>query len=110
RPKSKAYGPLCLLYVARRSSPAKSDDYASIYARSLETRYRRAHQNGEKRVKDLDILEALTGRHTWATEDGPVVIDVQGDTVMVTESLGEEVTKKMEQELFPAGGGNGRAK
>jgi len=38
------------------------------------------------------------------------VIDVQGDTVMVTESLGEEVTKKMEQELFPAGGGNGRAK
>src|SRR2546426_4150830 len=110
RPKSKADGTLGLLYVSRWSSPAKSADFAAIYARSLEKRYRRAHQNGENRVKDLDILETLTGRHTWATEDGPVVIDVQGDTVMVTESLGEEVTKKMEQELFPAGGGNGRAK
>jgi hypothetical protein len=38
------------------------------------------------------------------------VIDVQGDTVMVTESLDEEVTKKMEQELFTASVGNGRAK
>src|SRR5438309_1039433 len=110
RPKSKADGTLGLLYVSRWSSPAKSADFAAIYARSLEKRYRRAHQNGENRVKDLDILETLTGRHTWATEDGPVVIDVQGDTVMVTESLGEEVTKKMEQELFPAGGGNDRAK
>ena len=54
--------------------------------------------------------ETLPGRHTWATEDGPVVIDVQGDTVMVTESLDEDVTKKMEQELFTTSGGNGRAK
>jgi hypothetical protein len=38
------------------------------------------------------------------------VIDVQGDTVMVTESLDEEVAKKMEQELFTASGGNDRAK
>jgi len=110
RPKSNADGVLGLLYVSRWSSPEKSAEFAAIYARSLEKRYRRAHQNGDNRVKDLDTLEDLTGRHTWATEDGPVVIDVQGDTVMVTESLDEEVTKKMEQELFTASGGNGRAK
>ena len=110
RPKSDADGTLGLLYVSRWSSPQESAEFAAIYAKSLEKRYRRAHQNGDNRVKDLDTLETLTGRHTWATEDGPVVINVQGDTVMVTESLDEEVTKKMEQELFMASGGNGRAK
>src|SRR5438552_3452385 len=45
RPKSKADGTLGLLYVSRWSSPAKSADFAAIYARSLEKRYRRAHQN-----------------------------------------------------------------
>jgi len=110
RPKSNADGTLGLLYVSRWSSPEKAGEFAAIYARSLEKRYRRAHENGENRVKDLDILETLTGRHTWATEDGPVVIDVQGDTVMVTESLDQDVTKKLEQELFPTSGGNGRAK
>ena len=110
RPKSNADGTLGLLYVSRWSSPEKSGEFAAIYARSLEKRYRRVHQNGENRVKDLDILETLTGRHTWATEDGPVVIDMHGDTVMVTESLDQEVTKKLEQELFTASGGNGRAK
>jgi len=110
RPKSNADSTLGLLYVSRWSSPQAAGEFAAIYARSLEKRYRRAHQNGENRVKDLDILETLTGRHTWATEEGPVVIDVQGNTVMVTESLDEEVAKKMELELFTASGGNGRAK
>lgn len=110
RPKSNADGTLGLLYVSRWSSPAKSAEFAAIYAKSLEKRYRRAHQKGENQVKDLAILETLTGRHTWATEDGPVVIDVQGDTVMVTESLDQDVSKKLEQELFTASGGNGRAK
>jgi hypothetical protein len=110
RPKSNPEGTLGLLYVSRWSSPQTAGEFAAIYARSLEKRYRRAHQNGENRVKDLDILETLTGRHTWATEEGPVVIDVRGDTVMVTESLDEGVSKKMEQELFTASGGNGRAK
>ena len=109
RPKSNADGTLGLLYVSRWSSPQTAGEFAAIYARSLEKRYRRAHQNGENRVKDLDILETLTGRHTWATEEGPVVIDVQRETVMVTESLDEEVAKKMEQESFTASG-NGRAK
>jgi hypothetical protein len=110
RPKSTPDAVLGLLYVSRWSTPEKSAEFAAIYARSLEKRYRRTHQNGENQVKDLDILETLTGRHTWATEDGPVVIDVQGDTVMVTESLDQEVTKKLEQELIATSGGNGRAK
>jgi len=38
------------------------------------------------------------------------VINAKGDTVMVTESLDRHVTKKLEQELFPTSGGNGRAK
>jgi hypothetical protein len=110
RPKSNPDGALGLLYVSRWSSPEKSAQFAAIYAKSLEKRYRRAHQNGDNRVQDLDIVETLTGRHTWATEDGPVVINVQGDTVMVTESLEQDITKKLEQEVLTGAGGNGRAK
>jgi hypothetical protein len=110
RPKSNADGTLGLLYVSRWSRPQRAGEFAAIYARSLDKRYRRAHQNGKNQVKDLDTLEALTGRHTWATEDGPIMIDVRGDTVIVTESLDPDVTKKMEQELFTASGGNGRTK
>jgi hypothetical protein len=110
RSKSNPDGALGLLYVSRWSSPEKSAQFAAIYAKSLEKRYRRAHQNGDNRIQDLDIVETLTGRHTWATEDGPVVLDVQGDTVMVTESLDQDVTKKLEQELLAEAGGNARAK
>ena len=110
RPKSNPDGALGLLYVSRWSSPEKSAQFAALYAKSLEKRYRRAHQNGENRVNDLDIVQTLTGRHTWATEDGPVVINVQGDTVMVTESLEQDITKKLEQEVLSGAGGNGKAK
>jgi hypothetical protein len=40
----------------------------------------------------LKSLQSLGGDHTWNTEDGAVVIDVKGSTVLVTESLDPKIT------------------
>ena len=45
--------------------------------------------------------ESLKGEHTWLTEEGPVAIKVDGDTVMITESLDEATANQVMQELFP---------
>ncbi len=42
----------------------------------------------------------LKGRHAWTTEDGPVVIDEQGDTVLISESLDATTTATLEREVF----------
>jgi hypothetical protein len=53
-----------------------------------------------KPVEDLDKVESLAGTHTWLTEEGPVVIDLNGDEVLITESLDQPTTERLEQELF----------
>jgi hypothetical protein len=40
----------------------------------------------------LKSLQSLGGDHTWKTEDGPITVDVKGDTVLVTESLEPAIT------------------
>ncbi|HLW86819.1 MAG TPA: hypothetical protein VKR60_16495 [Candidatus Sulfotelmatobacter sp.] len=42
----------------------------------------------------------LQGRHAWSTEEGTVVIDEQGDTVLVSESLDAATTETLEREVF----------
>lgn len=90
RPKADSAAPLGLLYVSRWSSAEKASEFAAVYANSLPTRYRRVEQVvREDAPADarLDKLENLTGKHLWKTEDGPVLIEVQGDSMVVVESL-----------------------
>jgi hypothetical protein len=42
----------------------------------------------------------LQGRHAWTTEEGAVVIEQQGDTVLVSESLDPATTATLEKEVF----------
>jgi uncharacterized cupin superfamily protein len=42
----------------------------------------------------------LKGRHTWTTEEGTVLIEEQGDTVFVSESLDAATTATLEREVF----------
>ena len=44
----------------------------------------------------------MKGRHAWSTEDGPVVIEEQGDLVFVSESLDAATTTALEREVFAA--------
>jgi len=98
--------PLGLTYVSRWSSAEKAAEFAGIYARSLTKRYKKAAEikqaspgeagEGEQERK----VELLLGRHSWNTEEGTVVIEEKGDTVLVCESLDAATTATLEKEVF----------
>jgi hypothetical protein len=102
RPKGDNTAPLGLLYASRWSSAEKAAGFAAIYAKSLENRYKRVHQveEGKNMPVDLKSVKSLTGRFTWLTEEGPIVVEARGDTVLVTESLDEPTTEKLETFVF----------
>jgi len=95
RPKGDPAAPLGLLYVSRWSNAERATEFATIYAKALAKRY----------VHVRDVAEngkTPPGKHTCLTEDGSVVIDAEGDTVLVAESLDEPTTDKLEEETFAA--------
>ena len=104
RPKNDAAAPLGLLYVSRWSSAEQASEFAEIYARSLEQRYKRAEEAGtlpdQSAQSPGNKVELLKGRHAWTTEEGMVVIEEQGDTVLVSESLDPATTETLEREVF----------
>jgi hypothetical protein len=105
RPKGDPAVPLGLLYASRWSNPEKAGNFAAIYASALSKRYQHVHdvlEDGKEPTVQTDSLDHLTGKRAWLTEEGPVVIDVQGDTVLVTESLDQTTTDSLEQEVFGA--------
>jgi hypothetical protein len=105
RPKGDPAGPLGLLYASRWSSPEKAANFAAIYASALNKRYLHVHdvgEDGKSPAVSTDALDHLTGKRAWLTEDGPVIIDVQGDTVVATESLDQVTSDGLEQEVFGA--------
>lgn len=122
--KTNPSAPLGLLYVSRWSTPEKAAEFAAIYAHSLKQRYKSVDEVGEATTEKADTLgstspsqvrsvslaqkadtdegisELLTGRHTWTTEEGSVIIEQRGDTVFVSESLDSGTTATLEQEVF----------
>jgi len=99
---------LGLLYVSRWSSADKAAEFAQIYARSLKQRYKKTEEVGgpgpdQAAARNADSnTDQLKGRHAWITEDGSVVIEEQGDTVLVSESLDAATTAALEKEVFAA--------
>jgi len=101
RPRGDPAGALGLLYVSRWSNAERAAQFAAIYAKALSKRYTHVHDVGDGGVP-TPTLEKLNGKRTWLTEDGPVIIHAEGDTVLVTESLDQPATDKLEQEIFAA--------
>ena len=101
RPKGNKSAPISLFYVSRWSSPAKAAEFAAVYAKSLAQRYQKRQALGAdgKVASDappVDSWRTLRGSHAWMTEEGAVVIDVRGDTVLISESLDDQTTKIVE--------------
>jgi hypothetical protein len=108
RPKGDPSAPLALLYVSRWSNAEKASEFAAIYARAIGKRYlhvRDAAENGKLPDIQTSALEKLTGKRAWLTEEGPVFIEVEGDTVLAAESVDQPATEELENEVFatPAG-------
>jgi hypothetical protein len=103
RPKGDPAAPLSLLYVSRWSSAEKAAAFADVYAQSLAKRYKHVTEVSLEATRLSDNpqkLVVLTGPRTWTTEEGPVVIDVEADSVLITESLDPATTDRLRQELF----------
>ncbi|HTW31325.1 MAG TPA: hypothetical protein VMD76_06575, partial [Candidatus Sulfotelmatobacter sp.] len=115
KPKLSDTAPLGLLYVSRWANPEKAAEFAGIYAASLKQRYqtvdgasaptlektaleRPISQDSDAGKKSKPVL--LTGRHSWNTNEGAVVIEQQGDTVLVSESLDATTTATVEKEVL----------
>jgi len=108
RAKGTKTGPLGVLYVSRWSTPEKASEFAADYAKSLAQRYQKREALGDdgKAAADappVDSWKMLRGRHAWMTEEGAVMIEVRGDAVLVSESLDDETTKKVETDFWPVG-------
>jgi len=121
RSKTDTAAPIGLLYVSRWASAEKASEFASIYARSLAQRYKKvaaideslaekhsleshvspdeATQASGEQAREIRV-EPLKGRHVWSTDEGSVVIEEQGDTVFVSESLDPATTNTLEKEVF----------
>jgi hypothetical protein len=102
RPKGDDAAPLGLLYVSRWSESRFAERFAAVYARSLTERYQRAREvvaEGAPTVPLTDHLDRLQGAHTWLTEEGPVVIAVEQNLVVVMESLDPATSEKLQQSL-----------
>ncbi len=105
RPKADATAPLALLYVSRWANAEKASEFAGIYAQSLRKRYKKADAVGDPAPDQAaqgaeTKMDTLNGRHVWTTEEGTVVIEEQGDTVFVSESLDPATTATLEKEVF----------
>jgi hypothetical protein len=111
RPKTDPAGALGLLYVSRWSSEEKAAEFAKIYAQSLKQRYKTAEEiadpapdkssaQGITQPDSTEKVEVLRGRHVWKTDEGTVVIEERGDTVLVSESLDDATTQTLEKEVF----------
>ena len=106
RPMADKSAPLALLYVSRWSSPATAAEFAAVYAKSLAKRYEKHQALGPDRkispdAPPVDSWRTLRGRHAWLTEEGAVVIELRGDTLLVSESLDDATLKKAETDFWP---------
>lgn len=94
-PKGNPSAPLQLVFVSKWATPKAADQFAAVYARGMQQRYKKVTSAEDSNLPaDLKDLRTLGGDHSWNTEEGAVVIDVKGDTILVTESLEPALTEQ----------------
>jgi hypothetical protein len=98
--KKDINGPLGLVYVSKWANPEWAAQFAAVYAKGVTKRYQHVHGDNSVAVTDIPNLQSLTGKHTFDTEDGRVVIDVKDDQVFVSESLDQATTDRVEGDVW----------
>jgi hypothetical protein len=105
KPKGNPTGNLGLVFVSRWATPKAAAQFAAIYARGIQQRYKNAGAPaGSVLPSDLKTLQSLSGSHTWKTDDGAIVLDVKGNTVLVSESLEPGITDQFRHAVLEDAG------
>ena len=93
RQKGSPAGTLGMVFVSRWANPKAAAQFAAIYARGIQQRYKNVEPPADSSLpSDLKTLHSLGGDHTWQTDEGSVVIEVKGDTILVSEGLDPAIT------------------
>jgi hypothetical protein len=102
KPKGDPASPLAIVYVSDWASAESARKFAGIYADSLKKRYRsvRAVPRNGDRDPPGGKVEAGHDAGEWLTEEGDVVIDAEGRSVFITESVDELTSQKLENQVF----------
>lgn len=77
---------LALTYISKWESPEQARTFAKLYSEGIEKRYTKA------------VVTRPFGqgnRAEWSTEEGPMIIEVQGNTVFVSESFDAATADKL---------------
>jgi len=99
--KGNSAGALGLVFVSQWATERWAEEFAAIYARGIHQRYKKVEgPAGSDLPADLKSLQTLAGDHTWTTDDGAVVVDVKGTTVLVTESLEPAISDQFRQAVL----------
>jgi hypothetical protein len=87
-PADSRIGPeeLAMTYISKWESPAKARAFAILYSNGVEKRY--SKPTVAKPLGDGNRVE-------WSTEEGPVIVEVKGDTVFVSESFDAPTADKL---------------
>ncbi len=102
-PKGNSSTALGLVFVSKWASSKAAAQFAAIYARGMQQRYKKVEAPRDSTLPaDLKTLGSLSGDHSWATEEGPIVLDVKGDTVLVMESLDAAITDQFRHAVLGA--------
>jgi hypothetical protein len=89
------------VFVSRWANSKAAAQFAAVYARGIQQRYKRASTPaGSELPSDFKTLLTLSGSHSWRTEDGSIVLDVKGNTVLVTESIDQSITDAFRSFVF----------
>jgi len=89
------------VFVSRWANSKAAAQFAAVYARGIQQRYENAAAPaGSELPSDLKTLQSLSGSHNWRTEDGAIVLDVKGNTVLVTESIDQPITDAFRDFVF----------
>jgi hypothetical protein len=103
RPKTDPKAALGLLYVSQWANPERAAEFAWVYSNGLKQRYQKLSEAEGDAAKEKPagyVVETLTGKHSWTTEEGVVFVEVAGNTVLVCEGLDAETTSRLEHELL----------
>jgi hypothetical protein len=103
RPKNDPKAALGLLYLSKWTNPERAAEFGWVYAKGLKQRYQKLAEADRDPQKDKPagyIVETLTGKHSWTTEEGTVFVEVAGNAVLVCESLDGETTLRLARELM----------
>src|SRR5437016_7550380 len=74
RLKGNASAPLGLIFVSKWSSPKAAAQFAAIYARGVQQRYKNIGSVAETSLpSDLKNMGSLGGDHSWKKEDGVIL-------------------------------------